>query len=90
MVGKYGDYRIVLTTLVADPGDKAVFTKQEVFSTQKNTGVPFQKTMVIEYPVSLKAGKVSATLTYQVPGRPPSRWRPGVQTWRVTGKAAFI
>jgi hypothetical protein len=27
--------------------------------------------MVFEYPLSLKAGKVSATLTYQVPGRPP-------------------
>jgi hypothetical protein len=69
--GKYGDYRIVLTTTVSDPEGKAVFTKQEAFSTQKNTGIPFQKTVVFEYPVSLKTGKVSATLTYQVPERPP-------------------
>ena len=69
--GKYGDYRIVLTTTVSDPEGKTVFTKQEVFSTQENTGIPFQKTVVFEYPVSLKTGKVSANLTYQVPGRPP-------------------
>jgi hypothetical protein len=68
--GKYGDYRIVLTTTVSDPEGKTVFTKQEIFSTQKNTGIPFRKTVVFEYPVSLKTGKASATLTYQVPGRP--------------------
>jgi hypothetical protein len=90
MVGKYGDYRIVLTTIEADPGDKAVFTKQEVFSTQKNTGISFQKTMVFEYPVSLKAGKVSATLTYQVPGRPPVSMATWSEIWRVAGKTAFI
>ena len=69
--GKYGDYRVVLTTTVLDPEGKTVFTKQEIFSTQKNTGIPFQKTMVFEYPLSLDTGKVSATLTYQVPKRPP-------------------
>ncbi len=71
--GQYGDYRIVLTTAVSDPGGKAVFSKQEVFATLKKTGVPFQKTVAFEYPVSLEPGKeysVSATLTYQVPGRP--------------------
>ena len=69
--GKYGDYRIVLTTTVEDPEGKEVFTQQEVFATQKNTGIPFQKTVLFEYPVSLDTGKASATLTYQVPGRPP-------------------
>ena len=69
--GKYGDYRIVLTTVVSDPEGKTVFSKQEVFATQKNTGIPFQKTMVFEYPLSLKRGKVSATLSYQVSGRAP-------------------
>jgi nitrate/TMAO reductase-like tetraheme cytochrome c subunit len=68
--GKYGDYRIVLATTVSDPKGNEAFTKQEVFSTQKKTGIPFQKTVVFEYPVSLEAGKVSATLTYQVQGRP--------------------
>lgn len=68
--GKYGDYRIVLMTAVSDPGGTMIFSKQEVFSTLKKTGIPFQKTVVYQYPVSLEAGKVSATLTYQVPGRP--------------------
>jgi nitrate/TMAO reductase-like tetraheme cytochrome c subunit len=68
--GKYGDYRVVLTTAVSDPGGATIFSKQEVFSTQEKTGIPFQKTMVFEYPLSLEAGKVSATLTYQVQGRP--------------------
>jgi nitrate/TMAO reductase-like tetraheme cytochrome c subunit len=68
--GKYGDYRIVLTTAVSDPGGATIFSKQEVFSMQKKTGIPFRKTVVFEYPVSLEAGKVSATLTYQVQGRP--------------------
>jgi hypothetical protein len=68
--GKYGDYHIVLTTTVSDSTGKTVFSKQEVFSTQGKTGIPSQKTVVFEYPVSLKTGKVNATLTYQVSGRP--------------------
>lgn len=68
--GKFGDYHIVLTTMVVGSADKTVFSKQEIFSTQKGSGIPFQKTVAYQYPVSLEAGKVSATLTYQVPGRP--------------------
>ena len=71
--GQYGDYRMILTTAVLDPGGKTVFSKQEVFSTQKKTGIPYQKTVVFQYPVSLEAGKeytVKATLSYQVQGRP--------------------
>lgn len=71
--GKYGDYRIVLTTTVVDAADKTVFSKQEIFSTLKGNGIPFQKTVVFEYPLRLVAGKAytaTATLTYQVQGRP--------------------
>ena len=68
--GQYGDYRIVLTTTVSDSENKTVSSNQEIFSTQKKTGVPFQKTVVYQYPLSLEAGKVSASLTYQVQGRP--------------------
>jgi hypothetical protein len=68
--GKYGDYRIILTTAASDSEGKTVLFQQKVFSTQGKTGIPFQETVTFEYPVSLKAGNVSATLTYQVPDRP--------------------
>ena len=71
--GKYGDYRIVLTTIVVDAADKTVFSKQEIFSTLKGSGIPFQKTVASEYPISLETGKeyiAKATLTYQAQGRP--------------------
>jgi len=71
--GKYGDYRVVLTTTVVDAEDKTVFSKQEIFSSQKGSGIPVQKTVVYEYPLTLAAGKqytAKATLTYQVQGRP--------------------
>jgi len=71
--GKYGDYRIVLTTKVVDAADKTVFSKQEIFSTLKGSGIPFQKSVAFEYPLTLVAGKeytATATLTYQVQGRP--------------------
>mgnify|MGYP001148831813 CR=1 FL=1 len=71
--GKYGDYRVVLTTTVVDDADKTVFSKQEIFSTLKESGIPFRKTVAFEYPLTLVAGKeytAKATLTYQVEGRP--------------------
>lgn len=72
--GKYGDYRILLSTLVQDGVGKTVFSKEEVFSTMKKNGVPPQKTLMFEYPVSFETGKrykVSSTLLYQVEGRSP-------------------
>jgi len=71
--GKYGDYHMVLTTRITDAGGKEVFSKEETFSTQKGTGVPFKKSMKYEYPVPATAGKgykATATLVYQVSGRP--------------------
>ena len=71
--GKYGDYRIVLNTLVQDAGGKTVFSKEEIFSTVKKNGVPPQKTLILEYPVSFETGKrykMSSSLLYQVEGRP--------------------
>ena len=71
--GKYGDYRVVLTTTVVDAEDKTVFSKQEIFATLKGSGIPFQKTVAFEYPLTIVEGKeytAEATLTYQVQGRP--------------------
>ena len=71
--GKYGDYRIVLNTQVKDLDGKTIFSKEEVFSTPKKNGVPPQKTVAFEYPISFETGKrykVNSTLLYQVEGRP--------------------
>ena len=71
--GKYGDYRIILNTQVKDADGKTIFSKEEVFSTLKRNGVPPQKTIVFEYPVSFESGKrykVNSSLFYRVEGRP--------------------
>jgi nitrate/TMAO reductase-like tetraheme cytochrome c subunit len=71
--GKYGDYRIVLNTQVKDTDGKTIFSKEESFSTLKKNGVPPQKAVTFEYPISLETGKrykVNSTLLYQVEGRP--------------------
>jgi hypothetical protein len=71
--GKYGDYRIVLNTQVKDADGKTIFSKEEVFSTLKKNGVPPQKTVAFEYPISFETGKrykVSSSLLYQMEGRP--------------------
>lgn len=71
--GKYGDYRIVLNTQVKDADGKTIFSKEEIFSTLKKNGVPPQKTLAFEYPITLETGKrykVNSNLLYQVEGRP--------------------
>ena len=71
--GKYGDYRIVLNTQVKDIDGKTIFSKEEIFSTLKKNGVPPQKALTFEYPISLETGKrykVNSNLLYQVEGRP--------------------
>jgi len=71
--GKYGDYRIVLQTQVKDTNGKTLFSKEEIFSTLKKNGVPPQKAVAFEYPVSLETGKrytVNSNLLYQIEGRP--------------------
>jgi nitrate/TMAO reductase-like tetraheme cytochrome c subunit len=71
--GKYGDYRIVLNTQVKDGDGKTIFSKEEIFSTLKKNGVPPQKTVAFEYPISFETGKrykVTSNLLYQVEGRP--------------------
>lgn len=71
--GKYGDYCIVLNTTVKDTDGKAIFSKEEIFSTLKKNGVPPQKTTLFEYPISFEMGKryqVNSRLLYQVEGRP--------------------
>ena len=71
--GKYGDYRIVLNTQVKDADGKTILSKEESFSTLKKNGVPPQKTVAFEYPISFEMGKrykVTSNLLYQVEGRP--------------------
>jgi hypothetical protein len=71
--GKYGDYRIVLNTQVKDADGKTIFSKEEVFSSLKKNGVPSQKTVAFEYPISFETGKrykVTSNLLYQGEGRP--------------------
>ena len=71
--GKYGDYRVVLDTQVKDAAGKNIFSKEEVFSTLQKNGIPPQKAVTFDYPVSLEAGKryqVNSSLRYQVEGRP--------------------
>jgi hypothetical protein len=71
--GKYGDYRFVLNTQVKDADGKTIFSKEEIFSTLKKNGVPPQKSIVFEYPVSFETGKrykVNSNLLYQAEGRP--------------------
>ena len=71
--GKFGDYRVVLKTTVKETEGKVLFSKEEIFSTLKKNGVPPQKTISFEYPISLEIGKryqVSSGLLYQVEGRP--------------------
>ena len=71
--GKYGDYRVVLNTQVKDAAGKNIFSKEEVFSTLQKNGIPPQKAVTFDYPVSLEAGKryqVNSSLRYQVEGRP--------------------
>jgi hypothetical protein len=71
--GQYGDYRIVLNTQVKDADGKIIFSKEEIFSTLKKNGVPPQKAVVFEYPISSETGKryrVNSNLLYQVEGRP--------------------
>ena len=71
--GKYGDYRIFLNTIVRDSDGKEIFSKEEIFSTRKGSGIPPQKTIIFEYPVSLEIGKqyrVSSSVIYRMEGRP--------------------
>lgn len=71
--GKYGDYRISLNTMIKDSDGKEVFSKEEIFSTRKGSGVPPQKTIIFEYPISLEIGKqymVSSSVMYKMEGRP--------------------
>jgi nitrate/TMAO reductase-like tetraheme cytochrome c subunit len=71
--GKYGDYRIILNTQVKDTDGKTIFSKEEIFSTLKKNGVPPQKTLAFEYPISFETGKrykVNSNLFYEVEGRP--------------------
>ena len=71
--GKYGDYRVVLNTQVKDPDGKTIFFKEEIFSTLQKSGLPPQKAVSFEYPISLETGKryqVNSNLLYQVEGRP--------------------
>ena len=71
--GKYGDYRIVLNTQVKDADGKTIFSKEEIFSILKKNGIPPQKTVAFEYPISFETGKrykVNSNLLYQVEGRP--------------------
>jgi predicted transcriptional regulator len=78
--GKYGDYRIVLNTQVKDADGKTIFAKEEILSTLKKNGVPPQKTILFEYPISFEMGKrykVNSNLLYQVEGRtdqPMANW----------------
>ncbi len=71
--GKYGDYRIVLQTQVKEGDGKIIFSQEEIFSTLKKNGIPAQKAVTFEYPISLETGKryqVNSNLLYQVEGRP--------------------
>jgi len=71
--GKYGDYRIILNTQVKDADGKTIFSKEEIFSALKKDGIPPQKTVVFDYPVSFETGKrykVNSSLLYQMEGRP--------------------
>ncbi len=71
--GTYGDYRVVLSTQVKDPDEKIISSKEEIFSTLKKNGIPPQKDVTFEYPISLEAGKrykVNSTLFYKMEGRP--------------------
>jgi len=70
--GKYGDYRVVLSTQVKDPDGKIISSKEEIFSTLKKNGIPPQKAVTFEYPISLEAGKryrVNSSLFYKMEGR---------------------
>ena len=70
--GKYGDYRIVLQTQVKDMDGKTLLSKEEIFSTLKKNGVPPQKAVAFEYPMTFETGKrykVNSNLLYQVEGR---------------------
>jgi hypothetical protein len=74
--GKFGDYRILLNTTLKDADGKTIFSKEEIFSTPKKNGIPPQKTILLEYPISFERGKryrVSSTLLYQVEARPDQR-----------------
>jgi hypothetical protein len=69
--GKYGDYRVVLTTQVKDADGKIILSKEEIFSTLKKNGVSPQKAVTFEYPISLESGKrykVNSSLLYQMEG----------------------
>lgn len=71
--GKYGDYRVVLNTQAKDAEGRTLFSKEEIFSTLKKNGIPPQKTIGFEYPISFETGKrykVSSSLSYKTEGRP--------------------
>lgn len=71
--GKYGNYRIFLNTIVRDSDGKEIFSKEEIFSTLKGSGIPPQKTIILEYPISFEIGKqykVSSRLICKTEGRP--------------------
>jgi len=71
--GKYGDYRVVLSTQVKDTDGKIIASKEEIFSTLKKNGIPPQKAVTFEHPISLEAGKryqVNSILFYKIEGRP--------------------
>jgi len=71
--GKYGDYRVALNTTVKEADGKTILSKEEIFSTLKKNGIPPQKAISFEYPISFETGKryqVNSKLFYQVEGRP--------------------
>jgi len=70
--GNFGDTRVVLKTQVKDGDGKIVFSKEEVFSNLKKSGILPQKTVTLEYSVLLETGKryqLNAGLSYQVEGK---------------------
>jgi hypothetical protein len=71
--GKYGDYRIVLNTQVKGTDGKTIFSKEEILSTLKKNGIPPQKAVTFDYPISLETGRrynVNSSLFYKMEGRP--------------------
>jgi predicted transcriptional regulator len=58
---------------VKESDGKTIFSKEEIFSTLKKNGVPPQKAVTSEYPISLETGKrykVNSSLLYKMDGRP--------------------
>jgi predicted transcriptional regulator len=58
---------------VKEADGKTILSKEEIFSTLKKNGIPPQKAISFEYPISFETGKryqVNSKLFYQVEGRP--------------------